>query len=40
MIAAMGHALYKAGTRDKLDLAGYPNFVVSEPRSGESNHGN
>lgn len=26
MIAAMGYALYKAGRRDRLDLAGYPDF--------------
>ncbi len=40
MIAAYGHALYKAGKRDKLDLAGYPDFVVSKARSAASNHGN
>jgi hypothetical protein len=26
MIAAHGHALYKAGRRDKLDLHAYPDF--------------
>ena len=35
MIASYGHALYRAGKRDKLDLAGYPDFMVSS-----SNHGN
>ncbi len=40
MIAAHGQALYKAGKRDKLDLAGYPDFVVSKARRAASNHGN
>ncbi len=30
MIAAYGQALYKAGKRDKLNLAGYPDFMVSD----------
>ena len=30
MIAAYGHALYKAGKRDKLDLAGYPDFANAD----------
>ena len=34
MIAAYGYALYKGGKRDKLDLAGYPDFQSN----GEQGH--